>query len=593
MQTDDARSWFLPRMWTKWRNSLIGRLLGESFKSQGKLYAISMTAMIVMASTAAGTAWIMEKIVDVMTDPNDRGAVFWVAYMVIGLFTVRGISSYLQAYFLARAGNRVVAMQQDRLYRKLLKHGIGFYRSMESSDLLTRFTRGAEAARALVDTLVVGFVRDLFTMLGLLAVMIYQQPTLSLICLVVGPLAVVGVRFLLGKVQEIMKAEMTSMAEIVKVIQETSTGIEVVKVFGLEKIMKKRMSGAIKQVETRSNAIKRLQAITSPLMDILAGFAIAGVLVVSAIGLGATEPVTAGQLLSFVTALLMTYEPAKRVSRMRVTIESQMVGVGMLFDLLDREDPMIEAGDKEPLRRGNGRIEFRDVTYSYRTQFPVIKDLSVIFEPGKMTALVGQSGGGKSTIAGLIMRFFDPDEGQILINGQSLTDVTLESLYEKMSYVGQSTFLFSNSVMENLRCSKPDASNEEVITAAKAAYAHDFIEALPNGYDTPIGENGAFLSGGQKQRIAIARAILRQAEILLLDEATSALDAESEAYVKSALQELTRDRTTIVIAHRLSTVMEADTILVIEAGRVIEQGAPNELRTRKNGAFQKLFEQQL
>lgn len=591
MDKDESRSWSLSRRWTQWKSQPIGRLVTESFRAQGVLYGVSIVAMIVMASTAAGTAWVMEKIIDVMTNPEDRAAVFGVAGIVVALFVVRGISSYLQAYYLAKAGNRVVAMQQEKLYRKLLQHGVGFYKSIESSDLLMRFTQGAQGARSLVDTLVVGFVRDLFTMLGLLVVMIYQQPTLSLICLVVGPAAFLGVRYLLMRVQSIMEGQMLSLSEIIKVIQETSAGIEIVKVFGLEKRMIGRMDGAVKQVEDRANQIKKLESVTSPLMDVLAGLAIATVVVVSALGIGSGEPASAGQLMSFVTALIMTYEPAKRVSRMRVSIETYQVMVKLIFELLDAEVDLMEKPDARQIDRRQGKVELKSVSYGYRDDAPVIRNMSAVFEAGKTTALVGQSGGGKSTIAGLIMRFFDPESGAVLVDDQDARDVTLDSLYDRMSYVGQNTFLFATSVMENLRCSKPDATDDEVIAAAQAANAHDFITRLPDGYDTPVGENGTFLSGGQKQRIAIARAILRQSDILVLDEATSALDTESEALVKNALQRLTENRTTIVIAHRLSTILKADRIFVVKEGQIVETGTPQEL-LESEGAFRALFEQQ-
>lgn len=591
MDTDNSNSWGPLQRWARWKTTPIGRLLAESFRAQGLLYGISIVAMLFMASTAAGTAWIMEKIIDVMTNPEDRATVFRVAGMIIALFLVRGISSYMQAYFLARAGNRVVAMQQERLYRKLLRQGVAFYKTTESSDLLMRFTQGAQGARNLIDTLVVGFVRDLFTMLGLLAIMIYQQPILSMVCLIVGPIAFFGVRFLLKQVQTIMQGQLLSLAEIIKVIQETSAGIEVIKIFGLEGRMIGRMDGAVKQVENRANQIKKLESVTSPLMDILAGLAIAGVVVVSALGVGSNEPATAGQLMSFVTALIMTYEPAKRVSRMRVSIETFSVMVTMIFDLLDQEETLKERDNATTLKRGTGRVEFRDVSYGYREDVPVISSMNVVFEAGKTTALVGQSGGGKSTMAGLIMRFFDPESGSVLINGEDVRDVTFDSLHDKISYVGQNTFLFANSVMENLRCSRPDATDEDVVMAAKAANAHKFISDLPDGYDTLVGENGTFLSGGQRQRIAIARSILRQSEILLLDEATSALDTESEALVKKALKKLTKGRTTIVIAHRLSTILEADQILVVKDGQIVERGEPQDL-LKANGAFRSLFEHQ-
>lgn len=295
--------------------------------------------------------------------------------------------------------------------------------------------------------------------------------------------------------------------------------------------------------------------------------------------------------MSFITALLMAYEPAKRLSRMRIGIETCMVTVSMMFELLDQEEVIQEKQGAVNLLSGDGEICFRNVTFGYQNNFPVIKNMNLSFKLGKTTALVGQSGGGKSTIFSLIMRFYDPDEGVVEIDGHNVADVSFASLRRKISYVGQDTFLFSTTIMENLRCSDPEASDEDVIAAARAAHAHDFIIELPEGYDTQVGENGAFLSGGQKQRIAIARAILRRSGILLLDEATSALDAESEAFVKTSLKTLTREVTTIVIAHRLSTILEADSIAVVQDGEVIEQGCLDEL-LKNNGDFRRLFDQQ-
>ncbi|MFK7876284.1 MAG: ABC transporter ATP-binding protein [Paracoccaceae bacterium] len=591
MSDPNVSSWYPVRRWQTWRNGYVGRLVVESFRTQGHLYAIGIVGMVFMAASAGATAWVMERIIDVMTTPDNRSAVFAVAGTVILIFVVRGVAGYVQAVFMARAGNRIVALSQGRLYRRLLDRGVGFYRVTESSDLLMRVTQSAQMARMLIDILVTGFIRDFLTMVFLFAVMFYQQPTLSLICVIAGPLAIIAVRYLLRQVRAIMEQNMASLAEIFKVMQETSGGIEVIKVFRLENRLIDRMEGAILQVEARSNAIVRLQALTNPVMDFLAGCAIAGVVVVSALGLGG-EPATPGQLMSFVTALLMTYEPGKRISRMRVQIEAQMVGVRMMFDLLDEEEIVMEAEDAKELKPGKGRVEFKEVSYSYRKDLPVINDMSMVFEAGKTAALVGQSGGGKSTIAALVMRFFDPDQGSVLINGQDIRDVTFASLRDKISYVGQDTFLFATTVMENLRCSKPDASDDEVVAAAEAANAHEFIVKLPQGYDTMVGENGTFLSGGQKQRLAIGRAILRESEILLLDEATSALDTESEALVKNALRRVSEGRTTIVIAHRLSTVMEADQIFVIQDGQIAEQGDPQTLLERDEGAFRNLFEHQ-
>ncbi|MBO9445977.1 ABC transporter ATP-binding protein [Ruegeria sp. R14_0] len=581
----------IKRAWTEWRSGYMGRLVTESFFAQGPLYAVAIVAMIAVAATTAGSAFMMEYIVDAMTSPDMRQWAGVIALGVVLLFLTKAVASYVQSIYLARAGNRIVAMQQDRVYRKLLRHGVSFFAENESSDLLMRTTNGAQAARQLIDVLVTGFVRDALTLVGLVVVMVYQQPVLSVMFFVVGPIALLGVRYLLKSVRSIMQQEFKSLAEIIRVLQETSAGIKVIKVFSLEDRMITRMDTAIRKVEERSNDIARLQSIASPLMEFLAGLAVAGVLVVSTIGIAGTAQPTAGQLMSFITALLMAYEPAKRLSRMRVQIEACMVGVGLLFGLLDQEDTMQEAPEPHDLLDGPGEITLRNVTFGYQGSLPVIENMNLTFEAGKTTALVGQSGGGKSTIFGLVMRFYDPDEGSVEIDGQDLSGASYASLRRKISYVGQDTFLFSTSIMENLRCSSPDATDEDVISAAKAAHAHDFICDLPNGYDTQVGENGTFLSGGQKQRIAIARAILRNAEILLLDEATSALDAESEALVKSALDALTQNMTVIVIAHRLSTVLEADKIMVVQDGAVVEEGNLDELMELK-GNFRNLFDQQ-
>ncbi|WP_170445006.1 ABC transporter ATP-binding protein [Ruegeria arenilitoris] len=579
------------KTWAKWRSGHIGRLVGDSLRAQGKKYAVAMFAMMIVAATTAGTAWMMENIVDAMTSPDMRSQVHIIASAVIVLFLVKALASYVQSVFLARAGNRIIAEQQEKLYKKLLRRGVDFFSKSESSDLLMRVTRGASAARTLVDVIVTTFVRDALTLVGLIFVMVYQQPVLSGLFFIVGPVALLSVRYLLKSVRSIMQSELKSLAEIIRVLQETSAGIKIIKVFALEDRMTERMNSAIRSVEKRSNEIAKLQSIASPMMEFLAGVAVAGVLVVSTMGIAGTEPPTAGQLMSFITALLMAYEPAKRLSRMRVTIESTLVPIEMMFELLDQEDPMRESPQPQELRSGPGEVRLRNVTFGYSGGMPVINGMNLTFEAGKTTALVGQSGGGKSTIFGLIMRFYDPDQGYVEIDGQNLQDVSFASLRRKISYVGQDTFLFSATVMENLRYARPDATEDEIRDAAKAAHAHDFIMSLPKGYDTEVGENGAFLSGGQKQRLAIARAILRKAEILLLDEATSALDAESEALVKQALDKLTENVTTIVIAHRLSTVLEADKIMVVQDGQVIEQGKLDELM-EQNGSFRRLFDQQ-
>ncbi|MEM8803298.1 MAG: ABC transporter ATP-binding protein [Pseudomonadota bacterium] len=569
----------------------IVRLLRENFRLQLRNYVIAMAAMVVIAITTALTAWIMKDIIDSMVSSGNRAKVFAVAASVALIFTIKGIATYIQTVFLSRAGNSIVAAQQRRLYGAILKHGVAFFNERDSSELLMRVTYSAQAARTVVETLVMGFVRDLLTLLGLLAVMVYQQPTLSLFSLVFGPVALWGVRRILSRVRSIMEAEMTSMSEIIKVIQETAVGIRVVKAFALESRMNKRMDDAVANVEDRANAIARLEAATSPLMETLSGFAIAAVVALSVVNLFGEDASTPGQLMSFVTALLMAYEPAKRLARMRVTIEAGMVGVGVMYDIVDMPVTLVEAENARDLPEGASGIELRDVHFEYKDDQMILNGLDVVFPASKTTALVGPSGGGKSTIMNLIMRMYDPTSGSVEIGGVDLRQATFASIREKIAFVGQDTFLFSGTIRQNIALGKTDATEDEIVAAAKAAHAHDFISQFDDGYDTIVGENGASLSGGQRQRLAIARAVLRDSPILLMDEATSALDSESEHLVKQALDELTKGRTTIVIAHRFSTIVNSDLILVVNDGRVEEQGDLETLLDT-NGLFRKLYNRQ-
>jgi len=573
-------------------DSLIWRLMKDGLASQKWVYAIGIAAMVAVAVTSALTAWVMEVIIDALTDSGNRARVAGAAVLVMVIFAGKGIATYVQTVAMARAGNRIVAENQSRLYRKLIRQGVSFFTVTDSSDILLRVTQSAQRARALIDLLVTSLVRDLLTLVGLIAVMVYQQPVLSMVSLIVGPLAMLGIRAILKRVRGIVAKELMSLGEIMKVMQETAKGIRVIKIFSMEPTMTDRMEDAIVTVESRSNAVVRLQAITGPLMETLSGFAIALVVWVSALGFFGGAPTSPGQLMSFVTALLMAYEPAKRLMRMRVAVESNLVGVRMMYELIDQDDALTETPDAVDLVPGPGAVELRGVSFSYGAGQPVLSDVSITFQAGVTTALVGpSSGSGKSTLLNLVMRLYDPTEGAVLIDGQDISGLTFDSLRHRMSFVGQDTFLFSASVRDNIRVSRPDATDEEVFAAARAANAHDFILALPQGYDTPVGENGAFLSGGQRQRLSIARAILRRGEILLLDEATSALDATSEAAVKEALHHLTEGLTCIVIAHRLSTILEADRIVVLDQGRIVETGTAAEL-LQKDGLFRDLFEKQ-
>jgi ATP-binding cassette subfamily B protein len=572
-------------------DSLLWRLLSESLPEHRAKYLAAVAAMVVVAGATALTAWVMGAIVDSMTDAQNRTAVYWVAAAVAGIFFVKGIASYAQNVLMAKAGNRIVAQKQLQLYNRILTQDVAFFNATHTSDVLLRVTETAKLARGVIDTIVTGFVRDLLTLLGLVAVMFYQQPVLSLVSLIVGPAAIFGVQRIVRRVHSVMAQEMAGLAEIIKVVQETATGARVVKAFALEHLMTARMDDAVRGVEQRANKLVRLEASTTPLMDTITGLAIAAIVVLSAVNVFGQAVGTPGQLMSFVTAFLMAYEPAKRLSRMRVSIEAGMYGVRMMYSLLDQPATLTEAARPVDLPEGPSAVSLEGVSFSYPGAREVFRDLTIDFPAGTTTALVGPSGGGKSTLLNLVLRLYDPDAGRVAIDGIDLREASFASLRRKMAYVGQDTFLFAASVMENLRLVRPDATDAEVREAARIANADEFILGMPKGYDTPIGENGLALSGGQRQRLAIARAVLRRAPILLLDEATSALDSHSEALVRDALLRVTEGVTTIVVAHRLSTVLRADRICYIDGGRIVEMGSLSDLLARK-GAFRALYDQQ-
>lgn len=586
-----------PQTWAKRQlaktapEKLMLRLLLESFDEHRWRYFFAIIAMVLVASTTALSAWIIGVIVDTMATPENRTKVYMVALGVVMIFTLKGIATFAQSVLLARAGNRIVAQKQVQIYNRMVGQGLSFFNLTESSDLLLRLTQSAQMARAVIDTLVTGYVRDLLTLAALIGLMIYQQPLLSTICLIVGPASLYLVQKILVRVRDVVQQELAGMTDIIKVVQETSVGVRVIKAFGLEPIMSSRMDRAVRQVEHRVNKIVSLEAATTPIMDTLVGLAIGGIVLMSTVTIFGHSAGTPGQLISFVTAFLMAYEPAKRLSRMAVVLETSMVGVRIMYDILDAPATMVEAKDAIDLEPGGAGIQMRNVEFAYATGPTVLNGVTLDFPQGKTTALVGPSGGGKSTMLNMLLRLYDPTVGSVSINGLDIRNATFASLRKSIAFVGQDTFLFSQTIKQNLRLARPDASDDEIIEAAKMANADEFIQKLPNAYDTPIGENGSFLSGGQRQRLAIARAILRRAPILLLDEATSALDSHSEKLVRDALEHLTKGVTTVVVAHRLSTILQADQICYLDGGQVIERGTLAELLAA-NGKFKALYDSQ-
>jgi subfamily B ATP-binding cassette protein MsbA len=571
--------------------AMIRRLLLEHAYQHRRRYIVAFTMMAGAAACTAACAYLLGTVINQAYVHKDFRSLILIGIGAFGIFVLKGILTYMHQVILMQVGNRIIAENQHRLFDKLLSESIGYFADRHSSEFIMRLQNGAAAANFTLYLLITSFGRDLLTLIGLYVVMVIQDPVMSLVGLLVVPPALIALRKLIRRVRAIMNVHFTGGTRIIETLQETLQGMRVVKSFTLEEEMRRRVRQSVADVQHEADKWARVSNRSGPIMESLGGLAVGALIVYSSylvIYRGA-EP---GNFMSFLAAFLLAYEPAKRLSRMNLELANHLVGVRMLFEVLD--SPATEPGDdhKGALALTTARVEFADVRFAYRADDPVLRGMSFTAEPGKVTALVGPSGGGKSTVFNLLLRFHETESGTISIDGQEIRSVSRRSLRSQIGYVGQNVHLFRGTIRENIRYGRLGASEAQIVAAARAAHAHDFITGFPQGYDTPVGEHGHQLSGGQRQRIAIARALIKDAPIILLDEATASLDSESERHVQEAIAELCKDRTTLVIAHRLGTIMHADRILVVENGVVAEQGRHDEL-LRKGGRYASFHRLQL
>jgi ATP-binding cassette subfamily B protein len=570
--------------------ALLRRLVVDQGRAHWKGYLLAFVFMAMIATTTSLSAYLMRDVINEVFIARNQSAIWMLSGAVVVLYTVKGFATYGQQITLTRIANAIVASVQRRLYGHMLAMDVPFFSERHTSEFVGRLSFVATSSAQVLNALITVAGRDFLSLIGLVTVMIVQDPMLSIVGGVVMPLAVWGVQGLVKRAKKIMRSEFAGGMAVLETMQETVRGIRVVKAFGLEDLFRTRMEGQIATVQAAADKRARVGARSVPLMETLGGFAVAGVILYGGwrvVGSGATP----GTFFSFITALLLAYEPAKRLARVHVELSANLVGVGLLYEFLGQPAREAEPAGLPELAVAGGRVEFTDVRFAYRDGEDVLNGLSLVAEAGKTTALVGPSGGGKSTIFALLLRFWDPRSGTITVDGTSIDTVSRGSLRRRIGIVSQDVFLFAGTVAENIALGRPGASRAEIEAAARAAHAHDFIVGFRDGYDGQVGENGLQLSGGQRQRIAIARAILEDAPILLLDEATAALDTESERAIQEALAELSKNRTTLVIAHRLQTIQRADKICVIEAGRVVEQGGHEDLLAAR-GRYARLHEVQ-
>jgi len=566
---------------------LIRRLVMEQGAAYWRRYLQAFALMAVSAAATAGSAYLLGQVINqAYVDKNIRGIAI-LSTITIVIFLIKGAATYGHQVILSKISNAILANNQRALFAKLMRESVGFFSARHSSEFLARLTAGANSVTQVLNLLINAVGRDVLSLIGLIAVMVTQDPWMSLLGFAVAPPAMLVLRKLVKRIKGLAHNQFTGTADIMETMQESLQGIRTVKAFTLEQTMRERIDASITAVESNANKMARVFNRSSPLMETLGGLAIAGGLMYggySVIAWGAKP----GQFFSFLTAFLLAYEPAKRLARLNIELNSSLIGARKLLEIIDSPASEPEDDGRPALKLSEARVELRNVNFAYRANEPVLNRMSFVAEPGKVTALVGPSGGGKSTVLALLLRFYEVNDGEILIDGQSISSVSRKSLRQQTAFVGQDVYLFRDTIRANIAFGKHDASEEEIVAAAKAACAHEFILGFPLGYDTPVGEHGMQLSGGQRQRIAVARALLKNAPIILLDEATAALDSESERQVQEAIEHLCHNRTTIVIAHRLHTIMHADAILVVEGGEVVERGRHDDL-LRRAGRYASFF----
>jgi ATP-binding cassette subfamily B protein len=571
--------------------ALVRRLLLDEALGHWPRYVLAFALMGIAAAATALTAYLLGSMTnEAYVNRNYHGIVV-IGLIAMVIFIVKGFATYGSTVILSWIGNSIIADNQRRMFDRLLHQDIGFFADRHSSEFIARLTTGAAAVSGVINLLITAIGRDLMSLIGLSIVMVIQDPVMSIAGFIMAPPAFFFLRKLIRRVRGIARMQFTGGTRIIETMQEALQGMRMVKAFGLEDEMRRRLGKSVAEVQHESNKMARVSNRASPMMEMLGGFTVALATIYGGyrvIETGATP----GEFVSFMAAFLLAYEPAKRLARLNIDLNNNLVGVRVLYEVVDSPPGEPNDDNLPQLVLTTARIELADVRFGYRADTPVLRGMSFVAQPGKVTALVGPSGGGKTTVLSLLLRFYDVDAGRVLIDGQNVAAVSRRSLRQQIAYVGQIVHLFRGTIRDNIALGRLDASEAEIIAAAKAAHAHDFIMGFPDGYDTPVGEHGMQLSGGQRQRIAIAGALIKNAPIILLDEATAALDSESERQVQEAIAELCKGRTTLVIAHRLSTIMYADCIFVVEGGTVVESGRHEEL-LRRGGRYASFYRLQL
>ena len=553
---------------------------------------IAVFFMAVAASMTAAVAFMIESVIDDVLSGENQEAVVPIGLTMLGVFVVSGISTYIHSVLMARVGQSIVADIQHSLFSHFMTLDLTFFHNNPSGQLISRVINDVQVVRVAVSNSLTGIGKNFLTLVFLVGVMFYQDWKLSLVAFTLFPFIALFVAYLGKKLRNVSVRTQDEMASLSDRLSQIFQGIRQVKSYGMESYESDRAQSAINKVRALNIKTASVGHLSTPVNETIVGIVMFGIIVYGGYqaSMGASST---GEIGSFLAAFIMAYEPMKKLAKLNNALQTGLGSAERVFEMLDLKPQIRSAEGAKLLQVSKPNITFRDVYFSYEgSDIPALQGINFTAQAGKMTALVGRSGSGKTTIMNLIPRFYDSDEGQVLIEGQDVRIVRLDSLRENIALVSQDITIFDDTIAANIAYGRLGASQEEITEASKAAAAHGFIMEMVDGYETRVGEDGVKLSGGQRQRIAIARAILRDVPILLLDEATSALDNESERSVQQALKVLEKGRTTIAIAHRLSTVQAADQIIVMDQGRIVETGSHDEL-IQKDGHYRRMVEQGL
>jgi len=551
---------------------------------------VAMICMIIVAFATAFSAYLVKPVLDDIFLKKDVVKLMILPGVVIVLYLVKGVAMYGQRYLMAFIGQRIVADVRRDMYFHLQNLDLTFFVKNATGVLISRLINDVNLLRGALSGAVTSLLRDFFTIVGLVFVVFYRNWQLACIAMLVLPVAVYPIVAFGRKFFKFSTRSQETIGDLTMIIHEAISGIRIVKAFSMEAYEKKRFSVENERLFNIYMKIQKVRALSSPVMEMLGGVGIAAIIWIGGFQVMKGHA-TPGTFFSFITALFMLYQPIKKINKSNSAVQEGLAAARRIFDVMAIQPAVKETPGSVPLTRGWKRLTFEDVDFSYGEE-PVLSHIAFEMKGGEMVAFVGRSGSGKSTLLNLIPRFYDVTGGQITLDGRDVRQFTIPSLRAQVAMVTQEVILFNDTVRNNIAYGNPSVPLEAVKEAGKQANAHDFIMTLPEGYDTVIGERGVKLSGGERQRISIARAILKNAPLLILDEATSSLDAESEVEVQKALNNLMTNRTVLVVAHRLSTIVRADRIYVLEGGRIVEKGTHESL-FRTNGVYRQLFDLQM